>query len=161
MTTGFPGGQHEISGHADGRGLHVGVVVSRFNEHITERMLNAALREFHGLGVPDRNVTVVRVPGAVELPLAAKRLAESQRTDAVLCLGVVIRGETAHFEHVSVAARDGILRASLETGKPVIFGVLTTYSAAQAMDRVELGAEYARSTVEMGILMRSLSDAGL
>ena len=161
MTTGFPGGQREISGHADGRGLHVGIVVSRFNEHITERMLNAALRELHGLGVPDRNVTVVRVPGAVELPLAAKRLAESQRTDAVLCLGAVIRGETAHFEHVSVAARDGILRASLETGNPVIFGVLTTYNAAQAMDRVELGAEYARSAVEMGILMRSLSDAGL
>lgn len=161
MTTAFPGGQREISGHADGRGLHIGIVVSRFNEHITERMLNAALRELHGLGVPDGNVTVVRVPGAFELPLAAKRLAESQRTDAVLCLGAVIQGETAHFEHVSVAARDGILRASLETGKPVIFGVLTTCNAAQAMDRVELGTEYARSAVEMGILMRSLSDAGL
>jgi len=160
LTTEFPGGQREISGHADGRGLHVGIVVSRFNEHITERMLNAALLELHGLGVPDNNVTVVRVPGAVELPLAAKRLAESQTTDAVLCLGVVIQGGTAHFEHVSVAARDGILRVSLETGKPVIFGVLTTYSAAQAMDRAELGAEYARSAVEMGILMHSLSDAG-
>ena len=161
MTTEFPGGQREISGHADGRGLHVSIVVSRFNEHITERMLNAALLELHGLGVPDSNVTVVRVPGAFELPLAAKRLAESRRTDAVLCLGAVIQGETAHFEHVSDAARDGILRVSLETGKPVIFGVLTTYDAAQAMDRAELGAEYARSTVEMGILMRSLSDAGL
>ncbi len=161
MTTEFPGGQREFSGHADGRGLHVGIVVSRFNEHITERMLHAALLELHGLGVPDSNVTVVRVPGAFELPLAAKRLAESQRTDAVLCLGAVIQGETAHFEHVSDAARDGILQVSLETGKPVIFGVLTTHNAAQAMARAGLGAEYARSAVEMGILMRSLSDAGL
>ena len=160
MTTGFAGEQREISGHADGRGLSIGVAVSRFNEHVTERMLHAALLELHGLGVPDRNVTVVRVPGAFELPLAAKRLAQSDGTDAVVCLGAVIRGETPHFDHVSNAARDGILRVSLETGKPVIFGVLTTYDAAQAMARAELGAEYARAAVEMGILMRSLSDAG-
>jgi len=160
VTTGFPGEQREISGHADGRGLSVGVAVSRFNEHITERMLHAALLELHGLGVPDRNVTVVRVPGSFELPVAARRLAKSEETDAILCLGAVIQGETAHFDHVSNAARDGILQVSLETGKPVIFGVLTTYNAAQAVARAELGAEYARAAVEMGILMRSLSDAG-
>jgi len=160
VTTESPGGRRDISGHPDGRSLNVGVVVARFNEHVTERMLNAALLELHGLGVPDRNVTVVRVPGAFELPVAAQRLAQSDKTDAVLCLGAVIQGETPHFDHVANAARDGILRVSLDTGKPVIFGVLTTYNAAQAMARAELGAEYARGTVEMGMLMRSLSDAG-
>ena len=160
MTTGTPGEQREISGHADGRGLSIGVAVSRFNEHITKRMLQAALLELHGLGVLDRNVTIVRVPGAFELPVAAKRLAQSDGTDAVVCLGAVIRGETAHFDQVANAARDGILRVSLETGKPVIFGVLTTYNAAQAMERADLGAEYARAAVEMGMLIRSLSDAG-
>ena len=160
MNAEYPGERREIRGHADGRGLTIGVAVSRFNEQITERMLHAALLELHGLGVPDRNVTVVRVPGAFELPVAASRLARSDRTDAVLCLGAVIQGETPHFEHVSNAARDGILRVSLETGKPVIFGVLTTYNAAQAMARAELGAEYARAAVEMGMLMRALSDAG-
>ena len=160
MTTEPIRGRREISGHADGRGLEIGVAVARFNEHVTERMLQAALRELHGLGVPDGNVTVVRVPGSFELPLAARRLAQSQKMDAVVCLGAVIQGDTAHFDHVADAARDGVLRTSLETGKPVIFGVLTTYNAAQAMERADLGAEYARSAVEMGILMRSLSDAG-
>jgi len=154
------GGRRELIGHADGRGLSIGVAVARFNEHVTDRMLNSALLELHGLGVLDDNVTIVRVPGAFELPLAAKRLAESGKVDAVVCLGAVIEGETDHYEHVSAAARDGILRASIETGTPVIFGVLTTATAAQAMARAEHGAEYARAAVEMGILMQSLSDVG-
>lgn len=150
-----------IQGGLDGSGLRIGIAVARFNEYVTQRMLESSLVELRNLGVRGEDVIVVHVPGSFELPLAAKKLAELDRTDAVICLGAVIQGETPHFDHVSAAARDGILRVGLDTGKPVIFGVITTYNTTQAMARAGLGAEYARGAVEMTNLGRAISDVGL
>jgi 6,7-dimethyl-8-ribityllumazine synthase len=125
----------EISGDLDGRGLRVAVVCGRFNDLITERLL-AGCRDGlvrHGTGEDD--ITVVWVPGSFEIPLAAQQAARSGRYDAVVCLGAVIRGATDHYEHVAGQAAAGIARAGMETGVPVIFGVLTTDTIEQAIER--------------------------
>lgn len=124
-----------LRGQRRGKALKIGVVVSRFNSKITERLLEGALRGLKDCGVAERFITAVEVPGAFELPLAAKRLAQAGKADAIVCLGAVIRGKTEHFTYVCKAAQEGVLAVSLETGLPITFGVLTTDDSLQAMER--------------------------
>jgi 6,7-dimethyl-8-ribityllumazine synthase len=142
----------------DGTGLRVAIVAARFNSHVTMRLLGGARRGLAGTGVRDEDVSVTWVPGAFEIPLAARALAG--RVDAVICLGCVIRGETAHFEHVAGQAAAGIMRVGLDTGTPVMFGVLTTENLEQALDRSmpepgahNVGFECAEGAVEMAGLL--------
>jgi len=139
----------------DGAGLRVAVVAARFNSHVTLRLLDGARRGLAACGVADRDVSEIWVPGAFEIPLAAKWLASSGDHDAVICLGCVIRGETAHFEHVAGQCAAGIMRVGLDTGIPTVFGVLTTDNLDQALARSEdagghnVGEEAAAVAVEM------------
>lgn len=149
------------AGRFDASDMRVAIVAGRFNEHVTQPLLagaRAVLAE-HGLD-PDA-VPVVWVPGAFEIPLTAKRLAASGTVDAVICVGAVIQGETAHFEYVAGPCAAGIAQAALDTGVPVAFGVLTTHDERQALDRAggpagNKGAEAARTALEMVALFRSL-----
>jgi len=128
----------ELSGDLQGQGLRVGIAVARFNAEITDALLQGALSALRQSGVLDSHITVAHVPGAFELPSAAQHLAKTH--DAVVCLGAVIQGGTPHFEYVCQAATDGILRVGLDTGKPVIFGVLTCGTVEQALERAGLRA---------------------
>ena len=154
----------EYAGTHQGRGLRFAIVVSRFNSFITDRLLDGARSALLAHGVAELDVTVAFVPGAFELPLAAKRMAESNGYDAVLCLGCVIRGETDHYEHVAGAAARGVMDAGLDTGVPVLFGVLTTDTVEQARERAGIegnkGAETAMAALEMATLLRSLCPEG-
>ena len=125
----------ELHGNLDGSGLRVGIVVATFNDFITSRLLEGAKSALSAHGVRDDDVTVASVPGSFEIPLVAKKMAESERYDAVICLGAVIRGETGHYEHVAGEAAKGIANVSVSTGVPVIFGVLTTDTLEQAINR--------------------------
>lgn len=113
----------------------IAIVVSRFNHHITDALLDDALDAIQKLDGSTDNVTVAYVPGAFEIPIVAKKLAQSKKYDGVLCLGCVIRGGTPHFEYVCQGVTDGVMRATLETGVPVAFGVLTTDTLQQAAER--------------------------
>ena len=123
-------------GRVDGSGKRIGIVVARFNELITRNLLDGARDALRRSGVADENVGVAWVPGSFEIPLVAKTMAATGRYDAVICLGAVIRGATDHYEHVAGQAASGILRAGLDTGVPVIFGVLTTDTIEQAIERI-------------------------
>lgn len=125
----------ELRGRLHGEGLKIGIVVARFNEFITSRLLAGAKTALSAHDVKDEDVTVAWVPGSFEVPLVAKVMAESHRYDAVVCLGAVIRGETDHYEHIAGEAAKGIASAARQTGVPVIFGVLTTNTVEQALDR--------------------------
>ncbi|MGH7251124.1 MAG: 6,7-dimethyl-8-ribityllumazine synthase [Nitrospiraceae bacterium] len=154
-----------LEGRLDAGGLRFGIVVSKYNEFVTSRLLAGAVDVLTKAGAGDRAIEVVRVPGAFEIPLVARRLAQSGRFDAVLCLGAVIRGETSHFEYISAEASRGVARAAWESNLPVIFGVLTTDTAEQALDRAgaperNKGAEAARTAIEMANLMRTLPARG-
>lgn len=154
----------ELQGGSDGAGLRVAVVVANFNDFITSRLLEGARAALARSGVRDDDITVVRVPGAFELPLVAKRLAESGQQDAVICLGAVIRGETDHYEHVAGEAAKGIANAALSSGVPVIFGVLTTDTLEQAINRAggksgNNGYNAGLAAVEMANLTRALDTA--
>lgn len=142
-------------------GLKVALLVSRFNGFITEKLLKGAQDAFVSYGGDPENVDVIHVPGAFELPLAARRLARMGRYDALVALGAVIRGETPHFEYVSGAAGTGLARVSLEEEIPIGFGVLTTETAEQAMERAGIkggnkGAEALATAVEMANLLKTL-----
>jgi 6,7-dimethyl-8-ribityllumazine synthase len=147
----------------DGVGLRIAIVCARFNDHVTMRLLDGARRGLAECKVDEDDITEAWVPGAFELGLAAKTLAASGSVDAVICLGCVIRGETVHFEHVGSQAAAGILRAGLDTGVPVVFGVLTTEDLDQALARSgpagseNAGEEGARTAVEMARLVASIS----
>lgn len=130
-------------------GRKFAIVCSRFNKPITEKLLEGALECFELHGVNPENISIVWVPGAFEIPLVAKRFAESGEVDAVICLGAVIQGETAHFEHVAQQVASGIMQTALSTGIPTLFGVLTTQTVELAEARVGLGFEYAHSAIEM------------
>lgn len=152
----------EIEGTLDGAGLRVACVVARFNSFVTGKLLEGALHALHAAGVADYDVTVAWVPGAFEVPTAAKWAAASGRYDAVVGIGAVIRGDTAHFEYVAGGAAEGLARAAMDTGVPCIFGVLTVDTVEQAMDRAggkegHKGEEAARAAVEMATLRRMLS----
>jgi len=149
----------DFEGNLDAEGMRISIVAGRFNDHVTKPLLEGALGALDDLGCD--GVPVYWVPGAFEIPLVAQRLALSHRFDAVICLGAVIRGATAHFDHVAGQAASGIARAGLDTGVPVIFGVLTTDTIEQAMERVgakgtNRGADAAFAALEMASLLRQL-----
>jgi 6,7-dimethyl-8-ribityllumazine synthase len=155
----IPAGYRVVEGEADGGRRTVAVVVARFNGEITSRLLESALGELEEIGVPQDAITVVPVPGAFELPLAAMAFAKTRRFACVVALGCVIRGETAHFDYVAGEAASGLQLAALETGVPVSFGVLTTDTSEQATARVDKGAEAVRSALEMADLFAQLRAA--
>ena len=141
----------------NGDGLHIGIVRARFNEEIGLIELDTCLQELEALGVDERNIMVITVPGALELGVTLARMAESYEFDALIALGAVIRGETYHFEIVSNESASAIARVALETGIPVANGVLTTETDEQAEERdAEKGADCARCAVEMANLVAAL-----
>ena len=155
----MPGSTFE--GRLWGEGLSIAIVVSRFNDLVTRQLLAGAEDGLRRHGVEAEGVDVAWVPGAFEIPLTARKLAESGRYQAVICLGAVIRGETPHFEYVATQVSSGIAQASLETGVPVIFGIITADSLEQALERAggkmgNKGYESAASAIEMANLMRGL-----
>jgi len=145
-----------LEGRPFGLGRAVGVVVSRFNGDVTNLLLESALAELDRLEVPREHVTIVPVPGAFELPLAAMGLAKTRQYAFIVALGCVIRGETAHFDYVAGEAASGLQLAALETGVPVSFGVLTVDTLEQAMARTDKGADAVRSGLEMADLFSQL-----
>jgi len=151
--------------HADGRGLRIGLACALFNGGITARLLDGALLGLAAASVDRADTTVAWVPGAFELPLAAQRFATSGGVDAVACLGAVIRGDTAHFDFVAGECASGLARVALDTGVPVVFGVLTTDNVAQALERARpddtnKGREAALSAVQMATTLRQVGRAG-
>src|SRR5713226_2417637 len=149
-----------FEGRLVGESQRIGIVVARFNDFITAKLFEGAMDGLIRHGVAAESVDVAWVPGSFEIPLVAKKLAQTGRYDAVICLGAVIRGETAHFEYVAGEAARGIARASYETGIPVIYQVLSVYDPAQAAarvsDRLNRGREGALAAIEMARLLRRL-----
>ena len=142
----------------NGKGLGIGVVAARFNGYITDQMTEITVSRLQELGVAGDDIVLIRTPGAFELPLGARRLAERGDIDAVICIGTVIRGDTDHYDHVAYAASEGIARAGDDSGKPVIFGVLTTDNTDQSVARIEHAAGYAEAAVEMANMMRQIHE---
>lgn len=139
----------------------IAIVCSRFNEFITNKLLGGAMDALVRHGLPEDNIDIAWVPGAFEIPIVAQKLAATRRYDAVVCLGAVIRGSTPHFDFVASECSKGIAQASLNTGVPVIFGVLTTESIEQAIERAgtkagNKGFEAGETAIEMSNLMRSI-----
>jgi 6,7-dimethyl-8-ribityllumazine synthase len=148
-----------FQGSLNAANLRIGIVVSRFNEFITEQLAKGALDTLEKHGCPHENISFVKVPGAWELPIAAQALAG--QCDAIVALGAVVRGDTPHFEYVAGGAAQGLSRVSLDTGVPIAFGVLTTDDLQQAMDRAggksgNKGAEAAEAAIELGNLLKAL-----
>ena len=151
----------EINGNLKGEDKRFALVVSRFNSMITERLLEGALDCFERHGGKKENLTIVRVPGSFEIPLAALKLAQSGKYDSVICLGTVIRGATPHFDYVASEAAKGTAQAAFSTGVPVIFGVLTTDNIEQAIERAgtkagNKGWDAMLSAMEMADIYRQL-----
>ncbi|WP_368985480.1 6,7-dimethyl-8-ribityllumazine synthase [Caldifermentibacillus hisashii] len=151
-----------LEGNLVGTGLKIGIVVSRFNEFITSKLLDGAEDALKRHGVTEDDVTVVWVPGAFEIPLAAKKLADQGGFDAIITLGTVIRGATPHFEYVSSEVAKGVANIGLQSGIPIMFGVLTTESVEQAIERAgtkagNKGYEAAVGAIEMGNLYKSFN----
>lgn len=151
-----------IEGALAGKGLKLGIVVSRFNDFITSRLLTGALDALKQCDVDDNNITIVRVPGSFEIPMAARKMALSEKYNAIICLGAVIRGATPHFEYISSEVTKGIANIALETGIPVIYGVLTTDSVDQAIERAgtknrNRGWDAALQAIEMANLYKLLT----
>ena len=150
-----------IQGQLNSSGMRFAIVASRFNDFVTSRLLGGALDALERTGTAEADITVVRVPGSFEIPLAAKKLVQTKKYDAVICLGTLIRGETPHFDYISSEVTKGIGSVSLESGIPVAFGVLTVDSVEQAVDRAGMksgnkGFEAALSAVEMVSLLKQL-----
>ena len=152
----FPDGVTVLEGVPADGGRGVGIVASRFNGDVTNRLIASAMEELDRLGVRRDLVTVLSVPGAFALPLGAMALAKTRRYACIVALGCVIRGETAHFDYVAGEAASGLQLAGLETGVPVAFGVLTVDTLEQAMARTDKGADAARSALEMADLFTQL-----
>jgi 6,7-dimethyl-8-ribityllumazine synthase len=147
-----PGRRSEL----DGTGLRIAFACGRFNDVITEELLRRSMARLDELGVASGKIDQVWAPGAFELPLVAKALAETGDYDAVVTLGAVIRGGTPHFEYVAGECAAGVLRVGLDTGVPVVFGVLTVDTVEQAEERLDKGVESAETAVEMAQLLRSI-----
>lgn len=150
-----------VAGQLEGRGLRVGLVVARFNDFIVDRLLHAALDCLTRHGVGDQDILVARVPGSLEIPLVAHRLAASGKFDAVVCLGCVIRGETSHYEQVCAEVARGVARAALDSGVPVTWGVVTAERLEQAIERAgakagNRGWDAAMAALEMASLLKGL-----
>jgi 6,7-dimethyl-8-ribityllumazine synthase len=155
----IPDGYAVLEGVAEGGRRAVGVVVSRFNGHVTSQLLDGALVELAAAGVRQEAITIMVVPGAFELPLAATALAKTRRFACIVALGCVIRGDTPHFDYVSSEAASGLQLAALETGVPVAFGVLTLDRVEQAEPRIEKASEAVRSALEMADVFSHLRAA--
>ena len=150
-----------LEGKLAGEGLKIALVVSRFNSFITERLVDGALDCLRRHGVAETGLTMVRVPGAWEIPLVAKRLAQGKSYDAIICLGAVIRGSTPHFDYVAAEVSKGIAHVSLESGVPILFGVLTTDTLEQAVERAgskagNKGYAAAEAALEMVNLLKDM-----
>ena len=151
-------------GKISGQGKKFGVIVSRFNDFISDRLLNGALDALARHGTNDEDIDIVKVPGSFEIPLMAKKMAQRQKYDAIICLGAVIRGSTPHFEYVSSEVSKGIASVSLESGVPVIFGVITTDTLEQAIERAgsksgNKGWSAAVAAMEMAHLMEAVDNS--
>jgi 6,7-dimethyl-8-ribityllumazine synthase len=149
-------------GSHDATGLRFGIVVSKFNKFVTSKLLSSCVVALTKHGVKAEDIEVVRVPGAFEIPIIARTMARSKQFDAVICLGAVIRGDTPHFDYISTEASRGIGQAAMDADVPVIFGVLTTDTVAQAIERADpakfnRGGEAAKSAIEMASVMRLLN----
>ena len=145
-----------------GTGLKVAMVVSRFNEFITSKLLSGAIDALTRHGVSDGDVDVIWVPGSFEIPLGAQKVAASGRFDAVICLGAVIRGQTPHFEYIAAEAAKGVAQVAMSTGVPTVFGVITSDTLEQAIERAgtksgNKGADAALSAIEMANLFKELA----
>ena len=143
-----------IEGTLTAKGVKFGIVVSRFNDFINKRLLDGALDALSRHGAEDENVSIVKVPGSFEIPLMAKKLADSSKYDAIICLGAVIRGATPHFEYISAEVTKGIAKVTLDSGIPISFGILTTDNIEQAIERAgtksgNKGWDAAMSAIEM------------
>jgi 6,7-dimethyl-8-ribityllumazine synthase len=150
-----------VEGNLTAKGFAFGIVASRFNDFITARLLDGALDALRRHGADEDKITVARVPGSFEIPLVAKRMAASRQYDAVVCLGTVIRGATPHFDYIAGEVAKGVAMAGLETGVPIAFGVLTTDSIEQAVERAgtkagNKGFDAACAAIEMANLLREL-----
>jgi len=150
-----------FEGTLSGKGLKFGLVVSRFNEFITQKLLDGARDALLRHDVNEEDIEVAWVPGSFEVPLVAKKLAQTKRFDAIICLGTLIRGGTPHFEYITAEVSKGVARISLETGLPVLFGIITADTLEQAIERAgtkmgNKGFDAAMSAIEMANLLRSI-----
>lgn len=150
-----------IEGNLDAKGLRFGLLVSRFNSFVGERLVEGAVDALVRHGAADADISIARVPGAFEIPAAAKQMAQSGNYDAIICLGAVIRGATPHFEYVSAEVSKGVATVSMDVGIPVAFGVLTTDTLEQAIERAgskggNKGFDAAMAAVEMANLYKEL-----
>ena len=151
---------HEYQSDLHGQGLSVGIVMSRFNQDIGEGLLSACTAELRRLGVSESDIEIATVPGALEIPLVLQNLAQSNRFDALIALGAVIRGETYHFEVVSNDSCRAVMEVQLDTGVPVANGILTCEDDDQALARMrQKGEDCAQAAVEMANLLRALGDS--
>ncbi|MGA2780845.1 MAG: 6,7-dimethyl-8-ribityllumazine synthase [Smithella sp.] len=150
-----------IEGKIVAKGMKFGIVASRFNDFICGRLIEGTIDALMRAGTEEKDIVIYKVPGSFELPLVAKKLAESARFDAIICLGAIIRGATPHFEYISAEVSKGIASVGLETGVPVIFGVLTTDTIEQAIERAgtksgNKGADAAMTAIEMVDLFKKI-----
>jgi 6,7-dimethyl-8-ribityllumazine synthase len=151
----------KFEGELQAKGLKFGIIVSRFNEFITNKLLDGAIDGLLRHGADEQNIEIVKVPGSFELPLAARKVAGKKSIDAVICLGTIIRGATPHFEYVASEAAKGIASVSLETGVPIAFGVITSDTIEQAVERAgtksgNKGWDAALVAIEMAQLLKKL-----
>lgn len=147
-------------GNLSGKGLKIGIIQSKFNHFITDRLLDGALDGLRKCGVEENDIMIYKVPGSFEVPLVAKQLADQKKFDAIIALGALIRGETPHFDFLSAEITKGLSSVAMETGVPVVFGILTTDDVSQAIDRAGVkagnkGYESALTAVELATLLRS------
>ena len=151
-----------IEGHLDAEGLKFGIIISRFNDFIGEKLVGGAIDALLRHGAKETDIEIYRVPGAFEIPLTAKKLALAKKHDAIICLGAVIRGDTPHFDYIAAEVSKGIATVGLETGAPIIFGVLTTDTIEQAIERSgskagNKGWDAANAAIEMVNLYKEFS----
>ena len=154
-----------LKGSCNGEGLHIAIVVSRFNSHVTEKLLAGALDGLSSNQVKDDDITVAWVPGSFEIPAVAQTLADSGEFNAIICLGAVIKHETDHYVHVATQTAEGIAAVSIETGMPIIFGVLTTDTELQAIERAggkegNRGYDASLAAIETANLMQKIATLG-
>ena len=150
-----------IQGELDAKGLKVAVIAARFNDFITDRLINGAVDCLRRHGAEDKNIAVYRVPGSFEIPVVARRVVETGNVDAVVCVGAVIRGQTPHFDFIAAEVTKGVAQVSMTSGIPVTFGVITADSLEQAVDRAgakagNKGFEAAAGAIEMANLLRQI-----
>ena len=148
-----------VEGHLNAEGLHFGIIISRFNDFIGHKLVNGALDALLRHGAQEADIEIYKVPGSFEIPLTAKKLASTRKHDAIICLGAVIRGDTPHFDYIATEVTKGIAMVGLESGVPVIFGVLTTDTIEQAIERAgtksgNKGWDAAITAIEMVNLLK-------